>query len=381
MRYLTLLAAAGALFSSVNAQTIADLIKANPNMTEIAKLIPSNPDWSVAAVNKTLFAPTDAAVRAAYPGGITTAPAPQGFLYLATKRIDPTTYKRYDVIQDAAGAISAVYDNYVEPPQVEVHLRTGTNEVVGMLGDVSSNTGGVLVGLNGVLAANLPPFETANTTTQTTIGGWASAIQAVGLSTYFATLKEHTFYVPTDTAFSSVLTTLSTLTPNQIAAILLYHVVPVRVNSVDLPTDNNITTLLGSPYSIRLRYGGEGTSTINDATLGIPGDIETTAGPIQIINKVLLPNGSIPPANIQLPAGVLAAAATTTTTSRTVAATSATSASTARAATSSAAASTTAAAPSAASTGTGTAKAGSAGKVVVGTSIVGIIAAGFAIAL
>ncbi|KXS21133.1 Fasciclin-domain-containing protein [Gonapodya prolifera JEL478] len=361
MRLLAFLAAAGAVLSTVNGQTIADLIKANPNMTEIAKLIPANPAWSQPGPNKTLFAPTDAAVRAAYPGGIATAPAPQ--------LINPTTYKRYDVVSDTAGTISAVYDNYQEPPAVEVHLRTGTNEAIGRAGDVTSNAGGVLVGLDGILNPNLSPVATANTTTQTTISLWAMTVQQAGIATYVNSLKESTFYVPTNAAITEVASTLATLSQNQIAAILLYHIIPQRVNSVDLPSDNNVTTVLGAPYSIRLRYGGEGTSTINDATLGIPGDIETTGGPIQIINKVLLPNGGVPPTAIQLPAGVFAAASTTA-----AASSSATSAaSRTAAATTGAASATTASAAS--STSPAAAKPGAASRVIAGSSLLGLIAA------
>ena len=75
--------------------------------------------------------------------------------------------------------------------------------------------------------------------------------------------------------------------PEQLRAILLYHVVPGRVMAADVVTLDSATTAQGSEVAFVL---ADGAVRINNANVTAT-DIETSNGVIHIIDAVIIPRG------------------------------------------------------------------------------------------
>ncbi len=110
--------------------------------------------------------------------------------------------------------------------------------------------------------------------------------------------QEVTVFAPTDAAFADISSITSTLTPEQIRDVILYHVVGDAVFSTDL-ADGDVPTLFGDPA--RVITIDATALTIQDATTDddpaniVPGDdaglinVLATNGVIHTIDKVLIP--------------------------------------------------------------------------------------------
>ena len=115
------------------------------------------------------------------------------------------------------------------------------------------------------------------------------AVVAAGLAETLATGGPFTVFAPTNQAFADLGVDLSTLTPEQIANILLYHVVPGRVFSSDL-TNGDVATLNGN-VTVSVNdltiddLGAEGVANLIPSLL----NVQATNGVIHVIDKVLIP--------------------------------------------------------------------------------------------
>lgn len=112
-------------------------------------------------------------------------------------------------------------------------------------------------------------------------GGLVAALQAEGPYTVFA---------PINSAFEAISGVVATLTPEQLATVLTYHVVAgSNVRSTALSEGMMVTTLSGQTFTINL----EGGATITDQTGAITNivltDVQTTNGVIHVLDKVILP--------------------------------------------------------------------------------------------
>ena len=124
------------------------------------------------------------------------------------------------------------------------------------------------------------------------------AVQAAGLEEALRGEGPFTVFAPTDEAFADLLAELGLtkeelLNSDDLADILLYHVLPVKVMSQDIVDDNitSATTLQGSDVSIDVkwqRFAKWRKIFVNDARVITP-DIECSNGVIHVINKVLIP--------------------------------------------------------------------------------------------
>jgi len=138
-------------------------------------------------------------------------------------------------------------------------------------------------------------FDTLNASGNFTI--LVRALRQSGISGTLATGGPYTIFAPTDAAFaklgqSQVDALMSN--PNQLAAVLNYHILPGRVMSADIagmssPTTPN--TLQGTPLSVTSTNGAvmvNGMATVTQA------DIPASNGVIHSIDTVLMPQGMAP---------------------------------------------------------------------------------------
>ena len=128
----------------------------------------------------------------------------------------------------------------------------------------------------GIVAGN-PDFSTL-----------LSAVQAAGLVETLSGGGPYTVFAPTNAAFAKVpADQLNALLndPEQLKAVLLYHVVPGKVMAADVVNLTTADTVNGAAINIA---ASGGTVTINDATV-TQTDIEASNGVIHVIDSVLLP--------------------------------------------------------------------------------------------
>ena len=127
-----------------------------------------------------------------------------------------------------------------------------------------------------------------------TFGTLIAAAKAAGLADALATGKNLTVFAPTDEAFAKLPagTVESLLKPenkDQLAAILLYHVLPRKLSAGQIPSKAiHVRTLKATgdrTLAIKKRGGGV---TVDNAKV-IAADIQADNGIIHVIDTVMLP--------------------------------------------------------------------------------------------
>ncbi len=128
---------------------------------------------------------------------------------------------------------------------------------------------------------------------QRAIGGQfntlVAAVKAAGLVETLAGPGPFTVFAPTDAAFAKLpRATLNALlaNPDQLRAILTYHVVPGRVLAADVVGLTSATSVQGEPISIAVR---DGKVFLNGNSQVVTTDIPATNGVIHVIDTVILP--------------------------------------------------------------------------------------------
>jgi len=117
-----------------------------------------------------------------------------------------------------------------------------------------------------------------------------AAVQAAGLVETLQSDGPFTVFAPTDEAFAKLpegAVEGLIADPDQLRAILLYHVVPGKVMAADVVNLNSATTAQGSDVEIMLAHGSV---MINEANVTAT-DIETSNGVIHVIDTVIIPRG------------------------------------------------------------------------------------------
>jgi transforming growth factor-beta-induced protein len=116
----------------------------------------------------------------------------------------------------------------------------------------------------------------------------ASLVTKAGLADTLATGGPFTVFAPTDEAFAKVpQATLDALAqnPDQLKAVLLYHVAPGRVTAADVVKLSSVKTLEGSSLSIKV---SNGSVYVDQAKVTTP-DVMASNGVIHVIDSVLIP--------------------------------------------------------------------------------------------
>jgi uncharacterized surface protein with fasciclin (FAS1) repeats len=157
------------------------------------------------------------------------------------------------------------------------------------LGTIPSFAGGSCSASSAKQAANSADIVT----TASSAGSFNTLIAAVHAAGLLETLQSDgpfTVFAPTDEAFAKLPEgTVEALIadPEQLRAILLYHVVPGRVMAADVVTLDSATTAQGSEVAFVL---ADGAVRINNANVTAT-DIETSNGVIHVIDAVIIPRG------------------------------------------------------------------------------------------
>ena len=157
------------------------------------------------------------------------------------------------------------------------------------LGTVPAFAGGSCSGSSAAQAANSGDIV-ATASASGSFNTLVAAVQAAGLVETLQSDGPFTVFAPTDDAFAKLPEgTVEALIadPDQLRAILLYHVVPGKVMAADVVSLDSATTAQGSDLKIALADGGV---RINNANVTAT-DIETSNGVIHVIDTVIIPRG------------------------------------------------------------------------------------------
>ncbi|MBD2461526.1 fasciclin domain-containing protein [Oscillatoria sp. FACHB-1407] len=113
-----------------------------------------------------------------------------------------------------------------------------------------------------------------------------AAVKAAGLVDVLKSPGPFTVFAPNDAAFAKLPPgTVQTLVQNppQLARILTYHVVSGRLKQADLAKVDSVTSVEGSPITVRTAKNFE----VKNATV-VAADIEADNGIIHVIDNVIL---------------------------------------------------------------------------------------------
>ena len=118
----------------------------------------------------------------------------------------------------------------------------------------------------------------------------ASLLTKAGLADTLANGGPYTVFAPTDAAFKKVpKSTLAALgdDPEQLKAVLLYHVVDGKVPARKVVKKSRIKTLNGASLKVKVRKSGV---KVNNAKV-TQVNVRASNGIIHVINRVLIPKG------------------------------------------------------------------------------------------
>ncbi len=127
-----------------------------------------------------------------------------------------------------------------------------------------------------------------------------TAVQAAGLVDTLKGDGPFTVFAPTDDAFAALLAALDItagelLASDDLANILLYHVVSGKYEAGDLTDGMELEALNGGKLLISIS-----SVKVNDANV-IAADVETTNGVIHVLDAVLIPAEDVGDGDVELP--------------------------------------------------------------------------------
>ncbi|KAJ9639712.1 hypothetical protein H2204_003505 [Knufia peltigerae] len=185
----------------------------------------------------------------------------------------------------------------------EVAIASGNDSVAGTLGGKPIPfQGGVVYPINDVLTIPGPLSKEVSGSFNGT--SFVNALDKSGLTGEINDLKDATFFVPKNAGFESVSQSLSALSPEALAAVLKYHVVPDFLGYYDsLENGTTLTTLQGQKLTIFVNEAEE--MFVNGAGVNIV-NIPVANGIAIVIDNVLNPEATVKPPTKDAEDGVAA---------------------------------------------------------------------------
>ena len=151
----------------------------------------------------------------------------------------------------------------------------------------SSNS--VIHAINGLL---LPPDVVDHAIANENFSELVGALQAASGNLVEVLEGEGPFtvFAPVNSAFEEISEVVETLTPDQLAGVLTYHVVAGAIHASDLSDGQEVMTVNGEMFTVNITGNNV---TLTDANGGVSNviltDVEATNGVIHALDKVILP--------------------------------------------------------------------------------------------
>jgi len=143
----------------------------------------------------------------------------------------------------------------------------------------------ISTGLNAAALPQVGSLQPASVTAKAAgLSSLVDALVTAGLATTVDGLKDVTIFAPTNDAFAAIATTAKTLTKDQLANVLKYHVVPKTAFSKDLSNGMTVKTLQGGELKIMLM----GNKVMVNGANVVKADVPITGGVVHVIDKYAL---------------------------------------------------------------------------------------------
>ncbi len=288
IRLFTVLFASSLILAPLKAQDIVDVaIGAGSFNTLVAAVQAAGLEDALRGDGPfTVFAPTDAAF-AALPDG-----AVDDLLANPDQLAEVLLYHVVAGQVLAADVVQLTSAETLQGESVSIAVENGgvkVNDANVLATDVLASNGVIHV-IDSVL---IPPQPQEGTIVDVAVGAGSfntlvAAVQAAGLEDALRSDGPFTVFAPTDDAFAALPAgTIDSLlaNPDQLAEILLYHVVAGEVLAADVVQLTSAETLQGESVSIAVENGGV---KVNDANV-LATDVLASNGVIHVIDAVLIP--------------------------------------------------------------------------------------------
>ena len=152
--------------------------------------------------------------------------------------------------------------------------------------DLEGNNGAVHV-IDGVLLPNKFQNVVQIASKNYDLSTLVSLVADAGLVSTLEGDGPFTVFAPTNAAFEEISETLETLTEEQVADVLTYHVAGLEALSGDLSDGMTVPTVQGEDITVNI--DGDGNVTLNDSVNVVTVDLQGINGVIHIIDGVLIP--------------------------------------------------------------------------------------------
>lgn len=154
--------------------------------------------------------------------------------------------------------------------------------------DVSATNGVIHVIDNVLLPLDVVGHAAANSNFTSLVGALGAA--SGDLVSVLSGDGPFTVFAPLNSAFTEIEAVTATLTADQLAKVLTYHVVSGNVVAGDLTNGMSVTTVNGENFTVNISGS---TVTLTDANGGVSTvvltDVQGTNGVIHVLNKVIIP--------------------------------------------------------------------------------------------
>ncbi len=239
----------------------------------------------------TVFAPTNAAFTAAGIN-VNTIPVDQltdvllyHVLGATVKSTDLQAGQTYATTASTAGPGDTQLSVLIEKTGAAVKVNGAANVTSA---DVTATNGVIHVVDAVLLPLNVVGHAAANSNFSSLVGALGAA--SGDLVSVLSGAGPFTVFAPLNSAFAEIAAVTATLTPEQLAKVLTYHVVGGNVRSSALTNGMSVATVNGENFTVNIAGS---TVTLTDANGGISTvvltDVQATNGVIHVLNKVIIP--------------------------------------------------------------------------------------------
>lgn len=265
--------------------TVAGVVSKNYNLATLLSVVAERPAildvLNDAASSLTVFGPNNAAFTAAL----------EAFPGLTAEQI--TEILTYHVLaaEVLSGDLEAAQTvETLSEESIYVTVEEGTvtinNSATVTTPDLDGNNGVVHV-IDGVLLPNKFQNIVQIASKNYDLSTLVSLVADAGLVPTLEGDGPFTVFAPTNAAFEAVSETLATLSEEQVAEVLTYHVAALEALAGDLSDGMEVETVQGE--NITVNIDGDGNVTLNGSVNVVTVNLQGTNGVIHIIDGVLLP--------------------------------------------------------------------------------------------
>lgn len=206
-----------------------------------------------------------------------------GAAVLSTDLIEGQTYAS---TASASGPNGSALSALIERSGSSVTLNGSVNVTTA---DVIADNGVIHVVDQVLLPLDVVGHASANGSFTSLVGALAAA--PGDLVSVLSGTGPFTVFAPTNSAFDDIASTVASLTPEQLATVLTYHVIGgANVRSSDLTDNAEVTTVSGQIVTVSLDEGAQLIDQTNTASDIVLTDVQATNGVIHVLTRVIIPN-------------------------------------------------------------------------------------------